>query len=68
MYAGAGVGGFFRQQQAEAAATHWQLIQLAPTDQPGQSAAETMMKVRPWMKTDSRCFVGTVVMPTTPET
>ena len=29
------MGAFFRQQQAEAAASHWQLIQLAPTNQPG---------------------------------
>ena len=33
---GEGVGGFFRKQQAEAAASHWQLVQLAPTDRPGE--------------------------------
>jgi hypothetical protein len=37
------VEGFFRQQQAEAAASHWQLIQLAPTDHPGKSVAEFVM-------------------------
>ena len=29
------MGGFFRKQQAKAAASHWQLIQLAPTDRLG---------------------------------
>lgn len=34
---GVDVGGFFKKQQAEAAASHWQLIQLAPTERPGRS-------------------------------
>jgi hypothetical protein len=44
------VASFFRQQQARAAATHWQLLQLAPTSVPGTFKA--------WVLVDTALYAG----------
>jgi hypothetical protein len=44
------VARFFRQQQARAAATHWQLLQLAPTAVPGT--------FRAWVLVDTALYAG----------
>lgn len=54
-YAGtaSGVEGFYRKQQAEAAASHWQLIQLAQTDRPGNTCHGSPMHVNDLISTSS---------------
>jgi hypothetical protein len=44
------VARFFRQQQARAAAGHWQLLQLAATATPGTFKA--------WVLVDSALYAG----------